>query len=115
MMKSIKELKLTDLETVSGGCMGTTSRDSKFLFNVGLMDETYSPDGLFWGWLSKSKNVDDAWARAGIVCCTCPAADNEYYLNGKRITRKEAFYCVANKCGVIIDYADYCLGSEVEL
>ena len=112
MMNNINELKLTDLETVSGGSMSATSRDSKFLFNVGLMDESYICDGLLFSWNSKSKNVDDAWASAGIVCCTCPFADNEYYLNGKRITRKEAFYYVANKCGVIIDYADYNYGRE---
>ena len=84
--------KLTDeqLEQVAGSTIGQTSSDTKFLYDYGLMNSHYGTIPVTFEWISKSAKVDAGWAKAGITCVTKPFKDNQYFLNGKEISRGEA-------------------------
>ena len=112
-MKLDKENKLTndELEQVSGGCLYEISNDSKFL-NVLLRGTDYhrcdrygktrialGADGY-----SPAEDVNDSWSGLGIKVSSCAGfKHNKYYLNGKRITRDEAW-----------DYAEKLVGKHLE-
>ena len=85
--------KLTDeeLEQVAGGTIRQTAGDSKILYDYGLMDRHYGTIPVMFYWKSKSAEVDAGWARAGITCVTKPLGNNQYFLNGKEISRGQAY------------------------
>ena len=80
-----------ELENVAGGTIGQTAGDSKILYDYGLMKKNYGIIPVLFYWLSKSAEVDAGWAKAGITCVTAPLAGNKYFLNGKEISRSEAY------------------------
>ena len=79
-----------ELEQVAGGTVTETQEDTMILYDYGLMDCWYGSFGVTFDWLNKSKLVDEGWAKAGITCCTKFAKSNQYWHNGKEITRDEA-------------------------
>jgi len=86
-----------ELEHVAGGTIGQTAGDSKILYDYGLMDRHYGTIPVMFYWKSKSAEVDAGWAKAGITCVTAPLSGNKYFLNGKEISRGEAYdYLKAN-------------------
>ncbi len=87
----LEKLNDEELDKVAGGTIGQTAGDSKILYDYGLMDKYYGTIPVMFHWLSKSAEVDAGWARAGITCVTAPFANNKYFLNGKEISRREAY------------------------
>ena len=81
-----------ELDQVAGGTIGQTAGDSKILYDYGLMDRHYGliPVMTVY-WKSKSAEVDSGWAKAGITCVTKPFGNNQYFLDGKEISRGEAY------------------------
>ncbi len=81
-----------ELEQVAGGSIGQTSKDSRILYDYGLMNDHYGSIPMLFCWKSKSAEVDAGWAKAGITCVTKPFGRNQYFIKGKEITRRDAFY-----------------------
>ena len=80
-----------ELDNVAGGSIGQTSGDSKILYDYGLMDKYFGNIPAMFYWKSKSAEVDAGWAKAGITCVTKPFGNNQYFINGKEISRGEAY------------------------
>lgn len=93
----LEQLTDDELEQVAGGTIGQTAGDSKFLYDYGLMDRHYGTIPVMFYWKSKSAEVDEGWSKAGITCVTAPFADNKYFLNGKEISRGEAYDILRSK------------------
>ena len=98
-------VKLTpeELEEIIGGSVAETARDSEFLFKLGLMDERYGRTYTTFHWGSCSKSVDDGWASIGITCVPNPASSNEYFLDGKSISRGEAYRLAMERTGIVLN------------
>ncbi|SDY15009.1 hypothetical protein SAMN02910264_01555 [Ruminococcaceae bacterium YAD3003] len=101
------ELDLLDLDTVTGGNISETAKDSQFLTEIGVMNDGISEMRLTFAWDSNSAAVDAGWASIGIVCVTVPFDTNRYYLNGKQIGRKAALNYAMQKTGKYIRITDY--------
>ena len=99
--KNLQNEKLNDeeLEKVSGGTFGDTVGDSRLLYLHGILPKYYNGTTGSLNWKKCSKEVDDGWAKAGITCITKPSpfSDNLYFLNGKPISRTEAYNIVEKK------------------
>ena len=89
--EELEKLSDEELEGVAGGTIGQTAGDSKILYDYGLMDRHYGTIPVMFYWKSKSAEVDAGWAKAGITCVTAPFGSNKYFLNGKEISRGEAY------------------------
>ena len=90
----LEQLTDEELDQVAGGTIGQTAGDSKILYDYGLMDKYYGTIPVMFYWGSKSAEVDAGWSKAGITCVTKPFGSNQYFLNGKEISRKEAYRIV---------------------
>ena len=77
-----------ELDGIAGGTIGQTAGDSKILYDYGLMDRHYGTIPVMFYWKSKSAEVDAGWAKAGI---TKPFGSNQYFKDGKEISRGEAY------------------------
>lgn len=80
-----------ELENVAGGTIGQTAGDSQILYDYGLMDRYYGTIPVMFYWGSKSAEVDAGWSKAGITCVTKPFGNNQYFIDGKEISRGEAY------------------------
>ena len=85
-----------ELDQVAGGGGPETSEDSKFLYEHGLVDDWHGDEHTMFFWLSASREVDAGWSKAGITCVTKYGADNQYFKDGKQISRYEAYNHVKN-------------------
>ena len=65
-------------------------------FTHKLMDSWYYAGTAAGQWEYVSSQVDGGWAKAGITCVTVYGCvyDNQYFINGKEISRKEAYRIV---------------------
>ena len=79
-----------ELEQVAGGNIGEVIADSKILYSHGLLNEIPKSCALPFTWVSETAKIDEAWSKAGITCVTNKFFDNEYYRDGKKISRDEA-------------------------
>ena len=95
----LEKMSDEELEQVAGGYVGETAGDSKFLYSYGLMDDYHNVPHTIAHWKSDSAAVDSGWSKAGITCVTKLFAwqDNQYFLNGKEISRDEAHKIVEEK------------------
>ena len=80
-----------ELSMVAGGTKDQTGGDSRLLYERGLVNKWYYTTEIGSDWIEKSAEIDAGWAKAGITCVTKPGADNLYFLNGKQISRDEAW------------------------
>ena len=87
----LEKLSDEELDNVAGGTIGQTAGDSQILYDYGLMDRYYGTIPVMFYWKSKSAEVDAGWSKAGITCVTAPTRDNKYFMNGKEISRGEAY------------------------
>ena len=86
----IRDLNLDQLGKVSGGNEVETNNDSKKLYKLGLLDKCYGSIDFTFDWKTCSAKIDEAWAKVGITCVTDFICANQYYFDGKEITREEA-------------------------
>ena len=85
------------LENVVGGGANQTQGDSDFLNKLGYNHKSRNS----WGYIDHM-SVTRAWGVAGIACKAYYIGDdfdNEYYLEGKKISRKDAFKHAMQKRG----------------
>ena len=92
----IRDLNLDQLGKVSGGNEVDTQNDSYKLHKLGLLDEYYGSFDLTFSWASCTAKIEEAWAKIGITCVTDFICANQYYYEGKKITRKEAVEIAEN-------------------
>lgn len=82
------------MNTVTGGTFIETASDSHCLYDRHLMREQYNFLDLMFDWKDLSKRVDEGWRNAGIISVTRPFTNNEYHMDGKLISRKEAYHII---------------------
>ena len=90
-------LKIEELDCVSGGDRAETLCDSKFLYDYGLVKDWHGDLHQLFNWKSDSAEIDDAWKKAGIISVTSFFEYNKYILDGKELTRHEAYDVVRSK------------------
>ena len=71
-MKNVKAMNINELDFVAGGSAAETAKDSFELWDRMLMDDHYGSAGIMIKWNEKSRNVDKAWAKAGVEVITKP-------------------------------------------
>ena len=54
-----------------------------------------------------SNKVDKAWEKAGVRCVTNYFLTNDYYVNGKKVSRIEALEYVNAKYGKVLNVHTY--------
>ncbi len=79
-----------ELNMVTGGNIIETSTDSYLLCGAGYMSDMYTEGDLIFNWVEASSEIDEGWRKAGITCVSSFADFNEYYKDGKQISRGEA-------------------------
>ena len=91
----IDKLSLEDLEKISGGNCSELSEDSAVLRSLGLCDWYSYFDLLFAP--GHCQAIVGAWKKAGVECKFDDLFSNEYYINGKKVSRSDAIAYVKNK------------------
>jgi hypothetical protein len=76
-----------------------TIQESRFLNDAGLCYDRWGETYGQWHWKEVSSAVDNAWAKAGVTNVSKYIGLNDYYINGKKVSRYAAFYYVAKKYG----------------
>ena len=101
MMKLDKENKLTNeaLEQVAGGNAGECALESEFFNDLGYNIPVMGFLDMEFNWEEGSAKVKEGWAHFGVDCHIAKSVKNEYYINGKRVSRREAFKHAAYKAG----------------
>lgn len=84
-----------------------TAYDSQFLNDMGLAPDRFGNFHITFHWSSDSKMVDDAWAKAGVICVTNSVCANKYFINGKQVSREEAYKYVTAKFGNNCEYKNF--------
>lgn len=79
-----------ELNMVTGGNIIETSTDSYLLYDAGYMSEMYTEGDLAFNWVEDSAKVDEGWSKVGVTCVSNIAYFNEYYKDGKKISRGDA-------------------------
>ena len=96
MINNNRELTIDQLGKVSGGNTVETTKDVALLTRLGLINEFIGSLDIAFDWENSSAKVDAAWAKVGITSVTKYVYLNEYYYQGKSITRKEAVQIAEN-------------------
>ena len=102
----LEQMSDEELEQVAGGSLKETVSDSVFLYEHGLIDDWHGSFHMTFHWKSDSAAVDSGWAKAGITCVTkwLEMAHNRYFVNGKEISRDEAYSIVSSKYNKIREH-----------
>jgi len=87
-----------ELDGVVGGGIMQTCGDNDFLQKFGYSHYKGSYP-LNVSWAKASSSVDKGWSEARIICCTSPFIDNKYWVDGREISRKDAFRHVLRQKG----------------
>jgi len=98
-----EQLNEEQLDKVAGGKNDEINSDSKFFKEIGItIKESLAT-------LNGTNELKRAWAKYGIspIFVYGPDFNNEYYYDGKQITRDEALKMVVEKSGKKIDPAAY--------
>ena len=74
-----------------------TAYDSQFLNDMGFCPDRFGDFHTTFHWDHDSEMVDKAWADTGVRCNTKCCFDNEYYIDGKRVSRETAYAYAAKK------------------
>ena len=104
--------------TISAGTMSVsadtleTGNDSQFLNDMGVCPDRWGCFYTSFHWGEVSGMTDQAWARMGVRSVTNWGARNEYYINGKKVKRKEAYDYVAKKLGRTYDKKKYSIKED---
>ncbi len=84
----LETLSDEELSMVAGGTKSQTGDDSKLLYEHGLLNNWFY---IGSDWIEKSAEVDAGWAKAGITCVTKLGSNNLYFMDGRQISRDEAY------------------------
>ncbi len=100
-----------DLEKVSGGGERQTG-DSDFLNKLGYTHDTYYLEIDDDVSSINTSDIEKAWASAGVTCKAAKTIfyDNQYWIGGKEVSRKDAFRYVMKNRGwnqIAIDCFDF--------
>lgn len=100
-MKLDKENKLTndELGQVAGGNAGECALESEFFNDLGYNIQPMGFLHMEFNWEEGSAKVKEAWAHFGVDCHIAKLVKNEYYIDGKKVSRREAFRYAAYKAG----------------
>ena len=93
----LEQLSDEELENVAGGNISETVEDSRILFDHRLMEDSLGPLNVFLDWVNESRLVDEGWSKAGITCVTKFAKSNQYFVDGKEVSRDEAIKIMKSK------------------
>ena len=104
--------KLSDeqLEQVAGGTWNQTAEDSRFLNSLNGSTDRYGATKICWTPGTKiEEEVQRGWATVGINFTWHGGAisDNEYYLNGKKISQSDARRHAMEVTGKFMDVKDW--------
>ena len=89
-----------ELDNVAGGTIVETASDGQFLRDCGVVPNLGNNFGNYYvknNFEAASQKVVDGWAQAGITCTTNADGSNSYSMDGKSITRLQAFQTVAEQ------------------
>ena len=81
--------------------------DSVFLQNIGVSPNSWPDYYTIFNWKEVSNDVDAAWARAGVRSVSRTFGENDYYIDGKKVTREEAFKHALSRSGKTVDIKRY--------
>ncbi|MBR5912955.1 MAG: hypothetical protein IKZ58_01120 [Selenomonadaceae bacterium] len=97
---STEIMDMEQLDEVSGGGYIVTSRDSKFLNDLGGTDlcDRYGKFKTFFD-SDIDNEVARAWQKCGIDVCIRQYADNVYIYKGEQINRVKAMLIACEKYG----------------
>ncbi len=102
--KKIADEKLSDeeLDQVAGGKWHETAQDSQFLSLYGLCKAYGEGCLLLSGDTKREEEISYAWYKAGVdfVYHGGLIYENEYYINGNRVSREEAYAHAVQKLGL---------------
>ena len=100
-MKLDKENKLTNeaLEQVAEGNAGECALESEFFHDLGYNIPVMGFLHMEFNWEEGSAKVKEGWTHFGVDCHIAKSVKNEYYIDGKRVSRREAFKYAAYKAG----------------
>ena len=88
-----------ELDKVAGGGTRQICGDNAFLKSFGY---SHYEGTFFWdvSYPEAARSVDDGWSQAGVTCVTkFGCQDNLYFIDGKQVSRKDAFRHVLRKKG----------------
>ncbi len=83
--------------TVSAGAHSVSASivdmdpESRFLKSMGFSANVWTEAYSTFHWKEASRDLEAAWARAGVTVVTKVSGNNEYYINGKRVRRYQAY------------------------
>ena len=89
----LEQMSEEELEHVAGGTWAQTANDSRFLNSLNGLTNNYSAFQIAATPGTKiQEEIQRGWAKVGITFTwhNGITKDNEYYLNGKKITQDEA-------------------------
>ena len=84
-----------------------TAYDSQFLNDMGVCPDRWGQFYTTFHWDEVSNWVNGAWAQAGVHVETDWFDTNEYYIDGNKVQRYEAFDYAAKKLGKTYDWNKY--------
>ena len=88
-----------ELEQIAGGTVGETVIESEFLYELGYGSVTTGVLELWVDWKGETAKVEKGWAKFGVECHSHENARNDFYIDGKKVSRDDAFKYAANKVG----------------
>ena len=107
-----KTLDAEQMDGVAGGTYGENADDSRFL-NVLLRGRPGQPDRYgetrCYGSSEIEKEITTAWASVGVTAniYKAPAGKNHYYINGKEVTRDQAWAHAQQVVGKTLKKSDW--------
>ena len=95
----LEEMTDEELEQVAGGTYKETAGDTRFLNDLaGLCDRFGATKALFYPGIVEDEACK-GWSKIGITVSAGVFGSNVYYLNGEKISRRQAFDYACKKFG----------------
>ena len=95
----LEKLSDEELEKVAGGTWGQTAGDTRFLNDLAGLCDRFGQTAGFFKFGTVADEACKGWSKIGIQVNPGWYSGNAYYLDGQRITRKEAFEYALKKFG----------------
>ncbi len=80
-----------ELEQVAGGTWAQTAGDTRFLNDLAGLCDRFGKTKAFFQFNTVADEACKGWSKIGIQVSPTWFSGNAYYLDGQRITRKQAF------------------------